>query len=63
MALLLSAQGKLKNLEGLNRVEVMQSLLISTVKQLGESGQNQRYGFGRIDVLRALGYAEELGYW
>jgi hypothetical protein len=29
---------------------------------LGEAGQNHRYGYGRIDVLRALGYAVELGY-
>lgn len=63
MALLLSNNGSLKSVPGLQRVEVIQSLLISTVRQLGEAGQNQRYGHGRLDVLRAIGYAAELGYW
>jgi subtilisin family serine protease len=44
------------------RVNLLQSLLVSTVKELGEAGQNHRFGHGRIDVLRALGYAKELGY-
>lgn len=44
------------------RVDLLQALLISTVKELGEAGQNHRFGHGRIDVLRALGYAQELGY-
>jgi len=29
---------------------------------LGESGQNHRFGFGRIDVLRAVGFAIDRGY-
>jgi len=63
MALLLSKKGKLRNLSNLKRVEIIQSLLMSTVKELGEAGQDHRYGFGRIDVLRAMGYAVDLGYW
>ncbi|MBL0740897.1 S8 family peptidase [Chryseolinea lacunae] len=63
MALLLSKNGQMKGITGLQKVDVLQYLLISAVKQLGECGQNQRYGFGRIDILRALGDAQELGYW
>ncbi len=63
IALLLSKQGNIRNLTGLQRVEILQALLISTVKEVGESGQDHRYGFGRIDVLKAMGYAEELNYW
>jgi hypothetical protein len=40
----------------------LQDLLTATVEELGESGQDHRYGFGRIDVLRAIGHAKELGY-
>lgn len=57
MALLLSADTALKELKGRQRVDALQNLLISTVKELGEAGQNQRYGYGRMDVLRAMGYA------
>jgi hypothetical protein len=31
------------------------------VQELGEAGQDHRYGFGRIDVLRAIGLAKEQG--
>ena len=44
------------------RTNLLQTLLISTVKELGEAGQNHRFGYGRIDVLRALGYAIDLEY-
>ena len=63
IALLLSNGGKLKNLKALRRVDVIQSLILGTVKDLGESGQDHRYGFGRLDVLKAMGYAKDLGYW
>ncbi len=62
MAVLLSALPGLRSLAGADRVNVLQQLLISSVKELGESGQNHRYGFGRIDVLRAVGFGKELGY-
>jgi hypothetical protein len=29
---------------------------------LGESGQDHRFGFGRLDVLRAIGFAKEQGF-
>lgn len=39
----------------------IQDLLTGTVEELGESGQDHRYGFGGIDVLRAIGFAKEKG--
>ncbi len=62
MALLMGEPSTIGAIEGRERTEVVQGLLISTVKELGESGQNHRFGHGRIDILRALGYAQELGY-
>jgi subtilisin family serine protease len=62
MALLLGPQTTIASLDGLNRVATLQQLLTSTVTELGESGQNHRFGFGRIDVLRAFGYAQEQGF-
>ena len=64
MALLLSdpANNNIAQLTGMQRVNVLQTLLISTVTELGEAGQNHRFGHGRVDVLRAFGYARELGY-
>jgi subtilisin family serine protease len=61
-ALLLGESSSILGLTGTQRVDVLQNLLISSVKELGESGQNHRFGYGRIDVLRAMGYARELGY-
>jgi subtilisin family serine protease len=63
LALLLGPPTGIVKIRGLQRVELVQSLLTSTVDELGEVGQNHRYGYGRIDVLRALGYARELGYF
>jgi subtilisin family serine protease len=63
IALLLSKPTTIADLEGIHRVNLLQTLLSSTVQELGESGQNHRFGFGRIDVLRAFGYANELGYF
>lgn len=57
MALLLSGATSLANQPGFDRVSALQTLLISTVKELGEAGQNHRFGYGRLDVLRAMGYA------
>ena len=62
MALLLSKPLNIKDVEGFQRTNLLQSLLMSTGRQLGESGQNHRFGYVRIDVLRAYGYAVELGY-
>jgi subtilisin family serine protease len=63
LALLLSNPTTIAaDLEGIQRVNFLQALLTSTVEELGESGQNHRFGYGRIDILRAFGYANELGY-
>jgi subtilisin family serine protease len=62
MALLLSCLPRLSELSGPKRVDVLNALLTSSVKELGESGQNHRFGYGRIDVLRACGFGIELGY-
>ncbi|MBF0383868.1 MAG: S8 family serine peptidase [Magnetococcales bacterium] len=62
IALLLSAttiRGKLENSE---KAFEIQNLLSSSVMELGESGQDHRYGFGRLDVLRAIDFAHDLGY-
>jgi hypothetical protein len=63
MALLLGEPSQIVATPDSQRTNLLQSLLISTVKELGEAGQNHRFGHGRIDVLRALGYARELGYF
>jgi hypothetical protein len=62
LALLLSKPTSIGDIDGLQKVNLVQQLLTSTVAELGEAGQNHRFGFGRIDVLRAFGYAQELGY-
>jgi subtilisin family serine protease len=63
MALLLGKPASLLKQPAQQRANLLQSLLISTVKELGEAGQNHRFGHGRIDVLRALGFAKDLGYF
>lgn len=62
MALLLSATSIRKSVNESQRAFLLQDLLIGSVEDLGESGQDHRYGFGRIDVLRAIGFAKERGY-
>jgi hypothetical protein len=34
----------------------------SSVEELGEAGQDHRYGFGRLDVFRAVGFAKAEGF-
>jgi hypothetical protein len=69
MALLLSkptdlpATATIAELAGRQKVNLLQQLLMSTVKELGEAGQDHRFGYGRIDVLRAFAYAVRLGYF
>jgi len=43
--------------KGIDRANAAQTLLAGTVKELGEAGQNHRFGYGRLDVLRAMGFA------
>ena len=44
------------------RAQLIHDLIISTVEELGEVGQDHRYGFGRLDILRAIGAAHARGY-
>ena len=62
IALLLSATNIGTAVEADKRAYLLQDLLIGSVEELGESGQNHRFGFGRIDVLRAIGFAYDQGY-
>jgi subtilisin family serine protease len=41
---------------------LISDLITGSVKELGESGQDHRYGFGRIDVMNAIDFAKERGY-
>ncbi|MFB9361473.1 S8 family serine peptidase [Actinoplanes nipponensis] len=41
---------------------VIADLLVGAVDELGEAGQDDRYGFGRINALRAIGLAHDRGY-
>ena len=49
-------------LQAAKRAFLIQDLLVGSVEELGESGQDHRYGFGRIDVLRAIGFARDRGF-
>jgi subtilisin family serine protease len=62
IALLLSATGVGTLVQPEKRAYLLQDLIIGSVEELGESGQNHRFGFGRIDVLRAIGFALQKGY-
>lgn len=60
IALLLSSRAPLlSGKKGRERVDTIQTVLSGTVRELGEAGQNHRYGYGRLDVLRALGFAHQ----
>ncbi len=62
ISLLLSAT-RIQELEtGVRKASLIQDLIIGSVEELGESGQDHRYGFGRLDILRAIDYAVERGY-
>lgn len=61
IALLLSAT-TIQDIDAQNRAFVLQDLLTGSAEDLGESGQDHRFGFGRIDVLRAIGFALDRGY-
>lgn len=62
IAVLLSATNIKEKVPPEERAFLLQDLLTGSVEELGESGQDHRYGFGRIDVLKAIGFAKELGY-
>ena len=56
IALLLSATS-IHAVDRSQRAFLVQDLLTATVVELGESGQDHRYGFGRIDVASATDIA------
>lgn len=62
LALLLSATGIGHDIDPADRAWLLQDLLLGTVEELGESGQDHRFGFGRINVLRAIGEARSRGF-
>lgn len=62
IALLLSGTNIRAKVPAMQRAGLIQDLLTGSAEELGESGQNHRFGFGRIDILRALGFARSLGY-
>ena len=62
IALLLAATGRLAGVDPRDRVGTVVDLLVGGVRELGESGQDHRYGFGRIDVLRSIGLAHQQGF-
>lgn len=62
IALLLSATTIRKKESGAHRAFLISDLITGSVEDLGESGQDHRYGFGRLDVLRAIDFARERGY-
>lgn len=61
IALLLSAT-KIRSIPPGERAFFIQDLLTGSVEELGEAGQDHRFGFGRLDILRAVGFAKENGY-
>jgi len=62
IALLLSATNKFASVPDNERAFLVQDLLVGSVEELGENGQDHRYGFGRLDALRAVGFAKESGF-
>jgi subtilisin family serine protease len=62
IALLLSATSIKTDSQSEERAFLLSDLITGSVEELGEAGQDHRYGFGRIDVLRAIDFAKERGY-
>ena len=62
IALLLSATDIRDRIDPTERALVLQDLLTGAAEELGEAGKDHRFGFGRVDVLRAIGLAKDLGY-
>lgn len=65
-ALLLSriegaAESDLRLMTGQQRVEALHGLLLGSVHELGENGQDHRYGWGRLNVLHAFAAGVDRG--
>jgi subtilisin family serine protease len=61
VALLLSATNIQQSVQGLQRIVLIEKLLTGSANEAGEVGQNHRYGFGTLNILRAVGNAKEAG--
>lgn len=62
IALLLAATEIRDKETGSQLAFALRDLIIGSVNEQGESGQDHRYGFGTIDVLRAIDFAKQRGY-
>lgn len=62
IALLLSATSIRDKEAGEDRTYLVQDLILGSVEDLGECGQDHRFGFGRLDMLRAIDFALERDY-
>ncbi|NQT86776.1 S8 family serine peptidase, partial [bacterium] len=62
IALLLSATDIRAKMTGAQRAYLVQDLICGSVDDLGESGQDHRYGFGCLNVLRAIDFAIKRDY-
>ena len=54
IALLLSATNIRDGLSGADRAFTISDLITGSVDDIGENGQDNRFGFGRLDALRAM---------
>jgi len=61
-ALLLSATRLQTAVPPQQRGFLIMDLVVGSVDELGESGQDHRYGFGRVNALRTIGFAHERGF-
>lgn len=62
IALLLSATTIREKEDGKRRAFVIKEFITGSVDEAGESGQDHRYGFGTLNVLRAIDFARQRGY-
>ena len=62
IALLLSATSIRDSLQNEERTFKIHELITGSVDDLGENGQDSRFGFGRLDVLRAIDFATRNGF-
>jgi len=62
IALLLSATDIRNKTTKSERAFLISDLITGSVEEMGEFGQDHRYGYGRLDILRAIDIAIERGY-
>ena len=62
IALLLGATSIREKESGSRRAFLVQELITGSVDEAGEAGQDHRYGFGTLNVLRAIDFARQRGY-